>query len=58
MKRLQVVFTEKSSKWIDVKEKMLIPTIVILVITKKETTYVRLKFIWWHFFWKISMFFK
>lgn len=58
MKRMYKFCTAKNSKWEYTREKMLIPTIIYYEKTIGFTTLRRFKFIWWHFFWTVNIFFK
>ena len=55
--KLQGIYTKKSSRVAFVKGKMLIPTIAYYHFNIKNNHLVMFNFIWWHFCWKVELFF-
>ena len=55
--KLQRIYTQKSSRVAFVKGKMLIPTIAYYHFNIKNNHLVVFNFIWWHFCWKVELFF-
>ena len=55
--KLQIIYTQKSSRVAFVKGKMLIPTIAYYHFNIKNNHLVMFNFIWWHFCWKVELFF-